>query len=133
MKYELYLHQKQKEDYILGTELYKHLKKEKILDRCLSLDSELVKEWIENPDTYPEELTYVFPYLWGSVRDLGSRREVAYLLWHDGCVVVLWRWLGSGWDGNDQTLLASSLTPETSLEQAIEICKKAGLVVYEQK
>ncbi|MFH1473189.1 MAG: hypothetical protein ABIF06_02155, partial [bacterium] len=73
-----------------------------------SLDHPLVKGWIENPSTYPEEFKNKAIFLWKSKRASGSSRSVADLIWHDERVIVDWCWLGGRWDGDDPALLASS-------------------------
>lgn len=107
--FELYLHDKQKNGgWIKGFDLEKHLEETKLIDRCFSLEDELVRGWLANPSTYPEEFKGKAIFLWKSRRTSGDLRLVAYLLWNDGHVIVIWRWLEDGWYGSDPALLASS-------------------------
>ncbi len=107
--YELYLSPEQKSDgTIKGFGLEERLKKEKLIERCMSLESPLVKGWLADPSTYPEELKTKAVFLFGSKRTAGSFVSVACLCWDGGRVVVDWRWLGRWWRGCP-VLLASSL------------------------
>jgi len=56
----------------------------------------------------PEEFKRKNIFLWKSKRAVGSYREVAYLCWGGGRVVVRWYWLGDDWGGDYPALLASS-------------------------
>jgi hypothetical protein len=106
-KYQLYLHTTQeKGGWIKGFDLEAHLKETGLLERCFSLEDELVKNWIANPTSYPEEFKRKAIFLWGSRRDSGVDRSVAYLIWRDGEVLVDWSWLDNGWDGDNPALLA---------------------------
>jgi hypothetical protein len=40
-------------------------------------------------------------------RDSGDDRNVAYLIWNDGKVLVNWNWLDNDWNGNNPALLAN--------------------------
>ena len=40
-------------------------------------------------------------------RTSGDNRNVAYLIWNDGQVVVNWNWLDNRWNGNNPILLAN--------------------------
>lgn len=111
-KTELYLWDKQKSnEYSTGFEVETHLKETGLIERCLSLEDEIVKEWIKNPKTYPEEYKKVYPYLWKSTGGRRGFRRVACLDWYDARVVVNWHWLDSWWYGSDPALLASSSEP----------------------
>ena len=135
-KLELYLHPKQKDSWIQGFDLEKYLKDKGLIKRCLSLEDKVVKGWIKNPETYSEEYKNIHPFLWGSVEDCSGRRDVAYLYWHDGRVIVSWRWLEDRWHSNNPALLASSSSETlpssdtSTLDSAIKICKENGLVIY---
>ena len=94
--------------WMKGFDLEKHLEETKLIDRAFSLDDELVKGWIDNPSTYPEEFKGKAIFLWKSKRTAGSGRPVACLSWDDDRVVVRWGWLGSDWGGSSPALLASS-------------------------
>ena len=89
-------------------DLEKHLIEEKLIDRAFSLEDELVKSWLENPASYPEEFKNKAIFLWKSQRASGDFRLVAYLCWGGERVVVYWFWLGDRWSGVDPALLASS-------------------------
>jgi hypothetical protein len=107
-KMELHLHPKQKNGgFIRGFDLEAHLKETGLLERCFSLEDELVKNWIANPASYPEEFKRKAIFLWGSWRDSGVDRFVAYLIWVDGEVLVRWSWLDRAWGGINPALLAS--------------------------
>lgn len=107
--FTLYLHDKQKNDgWINGSNLEKHLEETKLIDRCFSLEDELVKGWIANPSTYPEEFKDKAIFLWKSKRSSGGYTHVAYLYWRDDCVLVSWYWLERWWGGDHPALLASS-------------------------
>lgn len=107
--FEFYLHEKQKNGgWIKGFDLENHLEETKLIDRCLSLDDELVKGWLANPSSYPEEFKGKAVFLWKSKRSSGDSRRVAFLYWRDDRVIVYWRWLGRWWSGDYPALLASS-------------------------
>ncbi|KKW14562.1 MAG: hypothetical protein UY54_C0014G0015 [Parcubacteria group bacterium GW2011_GWA2_50_10b] len=93
---------------MVGFDLEKHLQEEKLIERAYTLEDELVKSWLENPASYPEEFKNKAIFLWKSQRASGDYREVACLCWHGGRVVVHWRWLERRWDGYRPALLASS-------------------------
>ncbi len=107
--FELYLAPGQQNGgWIVGLNLEKHLEETKLIDRCFSLEDELVKGWLANPSSYPEEFKEKAIFLWKSKRTSGSVRRVAYLCWRGGRVIVRWRWLEYRWGGDDPALLASS-------------------------
>ena len=105
--FELYLHPRQKNGgQIKGFDLEKHLNGPEFLGRHFSLESPLVKGWIANPETYPKELKGKAIFLWGSKKNgSGGGRGVAYLLWSDGHVIVVWYWLEGVWLGHGPALL----------------------------
>src|SRR3990167_8257914 len=79
-KLELYYHESQKNGkYIKGADLEKHLIETGLIDQCLSFEDEVVKGWIDKPETYPEEYKKVYPHLWKSTKTSGGYRLVAYL------------------------------------------------------
>src|SRR3989344_1209014 len=84
---------------MVGFDLEKHLQEEKLIERAYTLEDELVKSWLENPASYPEEFKNKAIFLWKSQRASGDYREVACLCWHGGRVVVHWRWLARRGDG----------------------------------
>jgi len=107
--FELYLAPGQQNGGVMvGFDLEKHLQEEKLIERAYTLEDELVKSWLENPASYPEEFKNKAIFLWKSQRASGDYREVACLCWHGGRVVVHWRWLERRWDGYRPALLASS-------------------------
>ena len=107
--YELYLAPSQRDGGSMkGFDLEKHLQGENLIDRTMSLEDEMVKGWIADPSTYPEEFKGKAVFLWKSQRNSGSDRIVAYLIWHDDRVVVNWHWLEDFWNGDNPVLLASS-------------------------
>jgi len=107
--WELYLAPAQQNGgRIKGFDLEKHLEETKLINRCLSLGDLMVKGWLANPTTYPEEFKAKVVSLWKSKRTSGDYTLVAYLCWGGDRVVVLWRWLGFDWDGTSPALLASS-------------------------
>ena len=105
--YELYLAPGQQNGaWMKGLDLEKYLEEMRLIERCFSLDDELVKGWIADPATYPDEFKGKAIFLWKSKRLSGSRRDVACLCWDGDRVVVGWDWLELGWRGNDPALLA---------------------------
>ncbi len=107
--YELYLTTEQKSGgSIKGFDLEHRLKDEKLIDRCLSLESLMVKVWLADPSSYPEELKTKAVFLFGSQRGVGSDRHVACLCWDGDRVIVSWFWLEFRWYGYYPVLLASS-------------------------
>lgn len=61
-KFELYVHYKQSNgDGITGFNMEVHLEKMGLMNRTLSLENELVKSWIANPTSYPEEFKGIVP------------------------------------------------------------------------
>ncbi len=107
--YELYFHPTQEGGGVIdGFELFRHLDQTGMIKRASSLESPEVKGWLDNPTTYPDEFKDKVVSLWGSVRESGGRRRVAYLVWYGDRVLVLWRWLGDDWRRDCPALLASS-------------------------
>ena len=89
-----------------GFDLEEHLRKNNLIAQAYGLEDELVKGWIANPETYPEEFKNKAVFLWKSTQDLvDGHRSVRYLNWDDGRVVVRWRWLGFDWYGRGPALL----------------------------
>ena len=106
--YELYLAPGQQNGGAMnGFDLEKHLEETNLIERAYSLDDEIVKGWIANPSTYPEEFKRKAVFLWKSKQEASCpRRRVAYLCWGGDHVIVGWSWLGCSWYGNDPALLA---------------------------
>ena len=98
----------QRGSWMKGFDLEKHLIETKLIDRAFSLEDEVVKGWIANPSSYPEEFKGSAIFLWKSTRFSGFFRRAACLYWDDGRVVVDWVWLESWWLGCNPALLASS-------------------------
>lgn len=92
---------------IKGFDLERHLQETKLIDHTLSLEDEIVKGWLANPSSYPEEFKGKVVFLWKSQRFSGVKRDVACLVWYDDRVFVLWYWLDIWWYGDDPVLLAS--------------------------
>ena len=107
--FELYLAPGQQNGGTMtGFDIDKHLEETKLIDRAFILDDELVKGWLANHATYPEEFKGKAIFLWKSKRTIGSNRRVAYLCWNDNRVIVRWAWLESRWSGRSPALLMSS-------------------------
>jgi len=107
--FELYLAPAQQNGgYMKGFDLEKHLVETGRIKRSFSLEDELVKGWLADPSTYPEELKGKAVSLWKSRRTSRGDRFVASLCWYDVRVIVIWDWLGLGWYGSNPALLASS-------------------------
>jgi hypothetical protein len=106
--YELYLAPAQRGGTIKGFDLDKHLQDEKLTPRTMGLEDEVVKGWLADPSTYPEEFKGKAIFLWKSQRGSRGDRSVACLIWRDGRVVVLWDWLDDQWHEGNPVLLASS-------------------------
>ncbi len=128
---ELYLHPKQKEGWVQGYELYQHLKDEKLLDDCLTLENleEIQNFGLEEFNKYFKN-KYVFG--WNSVRD----GDVPYLCGFGGEVVLHWYHLDYSWNALNPALRRKSSEIETkpssepetldlhSLEKRIEKLEK---------
>lgn len=108
--FELYRFGRQKTGgYETGFAIERHLVETGLIDRCLSLEDEIVKVWRADPATYPEEFKDKGVVLWKSIRTSGDYRHVACLVWRGERVVVLWTWLEFVFYGYDPAVLASSL------------------------
>lgn len=123
MRTILHTWEKQKQPpFPTGFGVEEHLKETGLIDRCLSLDDEVVKGWIKNPKTYPQEYKDVYLYLWKSQRTDGSYRHIAYLYWRGDRVIVSWYWLEGRWRGYHPVLLASEeINKPTKVSKAKEI------------
>ncbi len=105
----LYLHEKQKTaPWISGYDLEAHLKKTGLIDRCFSLEDDLIKGWLANPSTYPEEFKGRWVNLWKSAQGRDGGRNVPCLSWDGGKVIVHWPWLSRDWGIHGPALLASA-------------------------
>ena len=102
--FELYLHDSvigyRGPVCISGHELKKHIKETGLIDRCFSLEDELVQGWIANPSTYPEELRKQAVCLWKSVRISGGYRSVPCIVYVPG------RWNGEGVGNGNEWIVA---------------------------
>ncbi len=87
--YELFLFPWQGSMTIGGHALEALLRKEKPEAFKTTLESSLVRGWIDHPETYPKELRAIYPVLWGMTRGRGDDREVKRLVFHRR-VRVLW-------------------------------------------
>ncbi|OGE82859.1 MAG: hypothetical protein A2846_01270 [Candidatus Doudnabacteria bacterium RIFCSPHIGHO2_01_FULL_49_9] len=104
--FELYLYYKQRgAGGTGGHDIERHLDElPDIAKRAYSLEDKVVKDWLADPTTYPEELKGKNIFLWGSKRiDQFSRIE--YLAWSGIRLVVLLRWIGDKWGDSDFALL----------------------------
>lgn len=71
-------------------QLEKHLESEDLLVRAYSLEDDLIKGWLANPATYPDEFVHSAVILWGSEKFSGPDRRVACLRWNLTKVAVVW-------------------------------------------
>lgn len=120
-QYELYLTPEQRSGgSIKGFDLEQRLEDEKLIERYMSLESPLVKGWLADSPTYPEEFKGKTVFLWKSQRTTGSGVIVAYLYWDgDGDrVIVGWYWLGDWWGGYSPVLLAPKAEQNSATGQA---------------
>jgi len=113
--YDLYLAPEQLcGGWINGLDLEKHLKESGLIDRTLSLDDQLVQNWIKSPSTFPKELKGKKLILWKSQDSTYSKELarkiplVAYLFWYCGRVLVDSWWLENPLSGKDPVLLSRS-------------------------
>ena len=82
MMYELYVPNTQAlSGYIDYLALDQHLERTGRINRAFSIDDELVKGWLANPSSYPEEFKVMTIYLWKSQRGTGLASRTASLLW----------------------------------------------------
>ena len=113
--FELYLAPGQ-ENFGLMTalDIEKHLEETGLINRVFSLKDELVKGWVANPSTYPEELKTKRVLLWGSKQichgDGSDPRDVefAHLIWYQNRVLERWLWLVGVFSDGSPTLLRQS-------------------------
>ncbi len=89
-----------------GKEFIPRLTKDGLLDRCLSLESPVVKGWLANPNTYPDELKKVSPFLLGSRGRVGSKCSSPRLVCDHGGMRVIQDLLDyNQWDNRFPILL----------------------------
>jgi hypothetical protein len=104
--FELYRHPDQSSGgFITGLLLEKHLNKNDLIFRTLSIEDDMVQGWLDNPATYPEELKYDEVCLWQSIRLEGVNRQIAALKWNDGRVFVCWYSLKNNFSHTSPALL----------------------------
>lgn len=132
-KINLWLSEKQKEDWIDGNELRKLVPN--------PLNATVLDFLVKNPKLWPEEWKGKWVYFWGTIfRRSGGDLYVRYGYWSGGEVVSSCSWLGGGWsDYGPSASLASPLNLETgnsleslSLDSAIEMVKKAGYKIFKE-
>lgn len=108
LSYELYLAPAQRGGvHITGFDLDQHLKSDGLIERTFALDDPLIKGWLADPSSYPEEFKGKAVLLWKSQCGSGRDRDVAFLVWGGDHVVASWSWLGSRLFGRP-VLLANS-------------------------
>ncbi len=71
-----------------GHELKKHMILAGLTKRAFSVEDEVVKGWLTNPSSYPEELKAKQVFLWGSQEVVNNLSTVAYLVWNGNRVDV---------------------------------------------
>lgn len=130
--FELYLSEKQKNDYIKGEDLREEMKDKNPVNFAI------LSFLKNNPKLIPKEWRRKYIYGWGTVvlsRNGNLNLNVPYLLEDDGEVVLFWRWLVSNWfSGSPALRFASPLpfdtkTPLTlgekeTLKEAVKIINK---------
>ena len=106
---ELWLHEGQSDNkYTKGHKIYEHLKEKKILEDCLGLRDleEIQKKGLAFFRKFFKGKTV---FGWKSVvLDRYGSLRVPYLCGSGDKVVLDWRWLGSGWGGNNPALRFAS-------------------------
>lgn len=112
--FELYCAPQQFDDDFTFRELEEHLKNEGLFDRCLTLESPIVKGWLTDSSTYPDRLKNLEPVLFGSTKTWPSGRQVKTLCWFEHSNHLSW---GGRWFDNNSAhrgyfpVLLSSLRP----------------------
>ncbi|MDO8471201.1 MAG: hypothetical protein Q7S49_01175 [bacterium] len=108
--FKLYLHERQKNgEWMQGYDLEKHLEESGLINRAFSLEDELVKGWLANPSSYPEEFKGESVFLWKSKKRFAfDARNVVYLYWVGKEVIPHLYWLEYSWLGHSPALLISS-------------------------
>lgn len=111
VKVELYRHEAQGADRrgIDGEDLNKHIRETGLIGRCLSFEDEIVKGWIADPSTYPEEFKGMEVFLWKSRRKYGEHIEcIGCLVWRTNPKVVeSWVSLSTRWCYDGPALVRS--------------------------
>jgi len=107
---DLYLHPEQlNKGGMSGLDLKRHLEKTGLINRCLSLQDDVVSGWIINPSSYPKEFGGEMVHLWKSQRTVRDWHEVAYIRAGGvgGGVFSYWSIIGPSMDSSSPALLAS--------------------------
>lgn len=89
--FELYLIPGQDVGQVTGFDIAKHLEETGLINRAFSLEDELIKGWIADPSTYPEELKTKEVFLWKSQRHPSyplNQDNVSHLSWCGGPKVL---------------------------------------------
>ena len=89
-----------------GIDLEEHLQKKNLISRVCGLDDRLIKEWIANPETYPEEFKSKDVFLWKVPQVRAGGYFIPYLYWNNGRVMWDCDWIGNIWDDDRPALLA---------------------------
>ena len=77
-------------------EIERHLKETNLMNRAFSLDDELIKNWIANPSTFPQELYGMGIYLWASRKVIQDDNRVAEIFIDDPGYKS-GKWIKVGW------------------------------------
>ena len=89
--FELYLVPGQDAGRMSGFDIAKHLEETGLINRAFSLEDDLIKGWIADPATYPEELKTKAVFLWKSQQHPSyphNKDNVFSLHWYGGPNVV---------------------------------------------
>ena len=89
--FELYLVPGQDAGRMSGFDIAKHLEETGLINRAFSLEDDLIKGWIADPATYPEELKTKAVFLWKSQQHPvypPNKDNVFFLSWCDGPAVL---------------------------------------------
>ena len=107
---QLYLSEKQKSGYILGTDLQK-----KLADKHV-LNANVLDYLLAHPELIPEEWKGKYIFFWGTIyRGSDDYLYVRYLCWFGGRWNWGNHWLGRGWDGYDPAALRASPSSSDTL------------------
>lgn len=137
-EFELWLHPKQKDGWVKGTEIREYLEKNNLMENCFTKEE---LEEIQRKEVlfYRKHFGNKLVYAWKSVvRDGLGGLCVPDLYESGGKVFLGWRWLGSDFDSRDVALRFASSTKalETKTSASFElspsdlaILKSAGDVI----
>lgn len=107
-EFELYLHDKQKDDCITGEELYKHLQDNNLLDGCATED-DLKEIQAQGIVFFKKYFDGKYIYAWKNlVRNRSGNLSVPFLYEDGGLVVLLWHWAGNIWSSGNPALRHAS-------------------------